>query len=160
MADFAESLRESVPTVMRALAQAGNSGVLRVRGRDAEAEVMFFHGDVVWARSSSARCLGEALTERGAISASDLQGVLAMQKRKKQRQPIATILLGLGLVNREVAETEIEIQVLDVLRMIFDWGSGEYGFEAARMTRDELAGIVLPACGKVDSLLQGAGIPL
>ena len=160
MPDFAESLRESIPTVMRALAQASNSGVLRVRGRDAEAEVMFFQGEVVWARASTAKRLGEALEERGAISASDLKGVLAMQKRKKQRQPLATILLGLGLVEREVAETEIEMQVLDVLRLIFDWGSGEYSFESVRMSRDELHGIVLSQSGQVDRLLQGAGVPI
>jgi len=160
MPDFAESLRESIPTVMRALAQARNNGVLHIRGRDAEAEIMFVAGEIVWARASTARRLGEALEERGEISANDLLGVLAIQKRKKQRQPIATILIELGLLDREVAETEIEIQILDVLRLVFDWGGGEYNFEALNVGQDALQGVVLPTCGKVDRLLQGAGVPI
>ena len=160
MADFAESLRESIPTVMRALAQAKNTGILHVRGRDSESEIMFVAGDVIWARASTARFLGEALEERGELSADDLKGVLAMQKRKKQRQPIATILLELGLIDREVVETELEIQILDVLRQLFEWGSGEYNFEALLLEPGSLQGIALPSCGKVDQLLQGAGVPL
>ena len=96
MVDFADSLRESIPTVMRALAQASNTGVLHVRGRDSEAEFRFFRGEITSARANSSRPLGEALAERGAISQSDLSGVLALQRRKKNRQPMATILVELG----------------------------------------------------------------
>ena len=159
MPDFAESLREDIPTVMRALAQAGNSGLLRIRGKDTEAEIMFVAGEVIWARACTARRLGEALEERGAITAQDLEGVLAMQKRKKQRQPVATILHGLGLIDRDIVETELEIQILEVLRLVVDWGSGEFGFEAIDLEPDALEGVVLPSCGKVDRLLQGAGVP-
>jgi len=159
MYKFAESLRNTIPVVMRALAQAKNSGVLRVRSDDAEAELMFFQGEVIWARSSSAKRLGEALEERGAISATDLKGVLAMQKRKLKKQPIATILLGLGLVERDVAETEIEMQALDVIRLMFEWESGEYTFERVAISARELEGVVLPRCGRVDSLLEGVGVP-
>ena len=159
MVDFAESLSNSVPTVMRALAQAQNTGILRVRGKDSEAEMMFFQGEVLWARSSTAKRLGEALEERGAISASDLAGVLALQKRKKRRQPLGTILVELGLIERSVAETEIEIQVLRVLRDIFSWGSGEYSFDTLRVEAGVMPDFAIPHCRRVDALLQGVGKP-
>jgi hypothetical protein len=158
MADFADSLRDSIPTVMRALAQAKNSGMLRVRGKDTAAEFMFFRGDILWARSSTGKQLGAALTERGAISESDLAGVLALQKRKKQRQPMATILVELGLVDREVVEVEIQVQVLEVLRAVFDWGGGEYEFDALNIKDGVQPDFALPRSGKVEALLQGAGI--
>ena len=158
MPDVAESLRQEIPTVLRALAQARNTGVLRVSGADGEAEVMLIHGEVAWARASNAKRLGAALEERGAISAADLKGVLAMQKRKKQRQPIGTILLEMGLIDREVAETEIEVQVLDVLRLILDWGRGEYKFESVHKISHEQSKMVLLACGNVDRLLQNVGV--
>jgi len=160
MADFADSLRDSIPPVMRALAQAENSGVLRIRGTDSEAEVMFFQGDVLWARASTAKRLGQALEERGAITASDLAGVLALQKRKKRRQPIGTILVELGLIEREVAETEIGIQVLAVLRDVLGWGGGEYEFEPVRVREGVTPTFALPQNRSVDALLQGAGIPV
>jgi hypothetical protein len=159
MVDFAESLRESIPTVMRALAQASNSGILHVRGRDASAEFRFFRGDIVSARSSNSMPLGEALTARGAITGSDLQGVLSLQRRKKQRQPMATILVELGLIDQAVVETEIQIQVLGVLTDVLSWGSGEYSFEAKADTPGVDPKFTLPVSGKVDEILIGAGLP-
>ncbi len=158
MVDFAESLRDSVPTVMRALAQAQSTGILRVHGRSADADIMFFQGEVLWARSTSSKRLGAALKERGAISASDLAGVLALQKRKKRRQPLGTILIELGLIDRSVAETEIEIQVLTVLRDIFNWGGGEYSFDTLRVEAGVTPDFAIPNCRRVDALLQGAGV--
>ena len=160
MVDFADSLRESIPTVMRALAQASNTGVLNIRGRGSEAEFRFFRGDIVSARASSSRPLGEALAERGAISRNDLDSVLALQRRKKQRQPIATILVEFGLVEKEVVETELQIQVLEVLRMVLDWGGGEYSFAPRTVPAGVELSCALPATGHVDQILEGAGVPL
>ena len=158
MPDFADSLQKSIPVVMRALAQAENSGVLRIRGKSAEAELMFYKGDIMWARMSDGKRLGEALEERGAINAEQLAAALAVQKRKKKRQPFATILVELGLVDREVVSTELEAQVLDVLRMVFSWGGGEYDFEALKAREGVTPSFALPQSGKVDVLLKGAGI--
>jgi len=158
MVDFAESLRESIPTVMRALAQARNSGILHVRGRDAEAEFHFVRGEIVSARSNTSKQLGEALADRGALTAEELAGVLSLQKRKKTRQPMATILVELGLVERGVVETEIQSQVLDVLGNALGWGSGEYCFEAKHVDANARPNFTLPLSGKVDEILQGAGV--
>ena len=114
--------------------------------------------DVLWARASTAKRLGQALEERGAISASDLAGVLALQKRTKRRQPLGTILIELGLIERDVAETEIEIQVLAVLREVLGWASGEYEFESIRVREGVTPTFALPNTRKVDALLQGAGV--
>ncbi|MHC4937735.1 MAG: DUF4388 domain-containing protein [Planctomycetota bacterium] len=158
MPDFAESLEESIPVVMRALAQASNSGVLRIRGKDAEAEFMFYKGEIMWARLSDGKRLGEALEERGAISSEHLAAALAVQKRKKQRQPFATILVELGLVDRAVISTELEVQVLEVLRQVFSWGGGEYSFEGVKVKEGVTPTFALPMNGKVDELLKGAGV--
>ena len=159
MVDFAESLRESIPTVMRALAQASNTGILHIRGRDASAEFRFFRGEIVSATSSNSRPLGEALIRRGAITDSDLTGVLALQRRKKQRQPMATILVELGLIQQDVVETEIQCQVLGVLSDVLDWGGGEYSFDAKAPERNFEPGFTLPVSGRVDEILVGAGLP-
>jgi len=158
MPDFADSLQESIPVVMRALAQAKNSGVLRIRGTGAEAELMFFKGDVLWARRSDGKRLGEALEERGAITAEQLQSVLLVQKRKKTKQPFATILVELGLVDADVVSTELEIQVLEVLRETFSWGGGEYDFEALPTAEGAEPGFTLPNSGNVDEILRGVGV--
>ena len=158
MPDFADSLQESIPVVMRALAQASNSGVLRIRGTNTEAELMFYRGDVMWARMTDGKRLGEALEERGAINSEQLAAALAVQKRKKKRQPLATILVELGLVDPDVISTELEVQVLDVLRTVFSWGGGEYTFEALKIKEGVTPSFALPQSGKVDVLLKGAGI--
>jgi len=158
MPDFADSLQESIPVVMRALAQASNSGVLRIRGKDAEAELMFLKGDIIWARTSGGKRLGEALEERGAITSDQLAASLAVQKRKKQRQPIATILVELGLVDREIVSTELEVQVLEVLREMFAWGAGEYAFESVPAQEGSTPSFALPQSGRVDELLKGVGV--
>jgi hypothetical protein len=158
MPDFADSLQESIPVVMRALAQAGSSGVLRIRGKDSEAELMFFKGNVLWARRSDGKRLGEALAERGAITPEQLESVLLVQKRKKTKQPFATILIELGLVDASVVSTELEIQVLEVLREAFSWGGGEYDFEALPIVSSAEPGFALPNSGNVDEILRGVGI--
>ena len=158
MPDFAESLRESIPVVMRALAQAQNSGILRVRGKDAEAELMFFKGQVLWARHSDGKRLGEALEERGAITAEQIEGVLRVQKRKKTKQPIATILVELGLVDADVITTELDIQVLEVIRAMFSWGAGEYAFEAVEGDPDAGPGFTMATERTVEEILRDLGV--
>ena len=151
--NFSESLRSSIPTVMRALAQARNTGVLHIRGCEADGELRFFRGEIVSARASTIQPLGNALAERGAITQTELTSVLALQRRKKQFQPMATILVSFGIVDEDVVATEIQRQVQAVLEDVLTWGAGEYSFEAKPVADDSKPNFTLPYSGSVDEIL-------
>ena len=57
------------------------------------------------------------------------------------------------------ARSEIENQVLRVLRDIFSWGGGEYSFDTLRVEAGVTPDFAIPHCRRVDALLQGVGKP-
>jgi hypothetical protein len=139
-----------LPGAMRMLGKSGTSGVLTVSDGDKVARVLIHDGKVVYATSNASHPLGASFIAKGLLSQENLERVLLHQRRKKVKQPIGTILNELGLVDREVAASEIEEQILHVLQGVVRWKESAIDF---RPVKGVPRGIVLPHCGDIEKLL-------
>ena len=113
---------------LRAVTTIGSSGRLEIRNGDREAQIILRGGRVVAAITDQTPRLGEILTEAGAITERELDGVLAIQKRKRVRQPLGMILVQLGVLESDRLETHLQDLRIRAVREILAWESGTYDF--------------------------------
>ena len=140
----------SFPAALQLLGSAGSSGLLTITSDGRTAEIALHRGQVVCANSDQAGRLGNALLEKGWLTAETLEAVLRHQRRKKVHQPLGTILFELGMVPKEAAAVEIEEQIIRVMREVCGWDAAEYSFNPVE---EELEGKVMPGTTQVTSLL-------
>jgi hypothetical protein len=106
---------------LQLLAHAKVSGLVSICSGNRRARMVLIEGRVLHATSSTTTRLGESLVDRGVVTGPVLDRVLQMQRRKKKKQPLGTILMELGLVSKAVAEAEIETQIARVLKEVTSW---------------------------------------
>jgi len=140
----------ALPSALQMLSVAGSSCVLSVVTEKGTATIALANGMIAWATSDSAQRLGDLLVEKGFVERDVLESVVSMQKRKRTRSPICTILCELGLVSPEVARAEIEGQTTDVLVAALDWGRGTLRVESYEPDENENA---ISVNQKVETLL-------
>ena len=152
MVDFSGSLvGGTLPVALLMFGGAGHTGTLSLWGKEGAARFLFGGGRMVYARMEAGSRLGDALVEKGLIKEVDLNKVLHLQGRKKVKQPLGVLLHSFGLISREVAEKEIEEQMLRVMAEVMTWSRCNYRFEPLET---ELADLIIPDCGDVDTLLD------
>jgi hypothetical protein len=106
---------------LQLLAHAKASGLVSICSGKRRATMVLIDGRVLHATSSTTTRLGESLVDRGVVTKQVLDRVLQMQRRKKMKQPLGTILTELGLISQAVAEAEIETQIARVLKEVTGW---------------------------------------
>jgi hypothetical protein len=106
---------------LQLLAHAKASGLVNICSGNRRATMVLIDGRVLHATSSTTTRLGESLVDRGVVTKQVLDRVLQMQRRKKMKQPLGTILTELGLISQAVAEAEIETQIARVLKEVTSW---------------------------------------
>ncbi len=114
----------ALPATLKMLSAAGTSCVLSVTSEENVATIALTKGKIAWATSNSTKRIGDVLVEKGFVNREVLGVVLSIQKRKRMRQPVCTILCELGLISPELAEAEIEAQTTEVLVDVLGWGRG------------------------------------
>jgi hypothetical protein len=137
--------------VLRLLGRTGASGIVTLEGPAGEVQLVLVGGTVLHATSPGTPKLGEALVARGVLSRDVLENALSHQRRKKVKQPLVTILLELGVVSREIAESEIEHRIADVLLEALSWERAGLRFEPAYVSSER---VLLPESCQVESLLD------
>jgi hypothetical protein len=113
---------------LRAVTTLGSSGRLEIRSGGHEAQIILRGGRVVAAITNETPRLGEILTEAGAISDKELDGVLAIQKRKRVRQPLGMILVQLGVLESDRLESHLQDLRTRAVKEILAWDTGTYDF--------------------------------
>ena len=113
---------------LRAVTTIGSSGRLEIQSGDKEAQIILRGGRVVAAITDETPRLGEILTESGAITERELDGVLAIQKRKKVRQPLGMILVQLGVLESDRPEPHLQDLRKRAVTKILSWDEGTYDF--------------------------------
>jgi len=120
---------EALPAALQMMAKAKSSGSLSIRDGEKMVLILIAQGHIVFASSTSGARLGDSMVEKGVLGEEELAQALAVQKRKKVKQPLATILHELGLVSREAAGVIVEQQIYEVLREAMSWTRGKLDFE-------------------------------
>lgn len=120
---------QALSAILRILSRTETSGVLSLAGPGGLASFILIDGRVLYATSSTVPDLGASLVAKGYIGQEILENVRAIKQRKRKLEPLGTVLMDLGLVERDVLEQEIEDQVLKVLRDAMAWDSGKVNLD-------------------------------
>jgi len=148
---------QSVPAVLQMMGGAGCTGIVRIEGNVGKAEIGIRDGHVVYAKSDRAPGLGDSLVSQGLIHPQVVEDVLRVQRRKKIRQPLGTVLAELGLVSREEIEAGVVNYVKGILVDVMSWGDAGLNFEPCELEGDSP---VLPGGLRIDRLLLGIALHL
>ena len=136
---------------LQLLAHAKASGLVSICSGNRRATMVLIDGRVLHATSSATTRLGESLVDRGVVTAQVLDRVLQMQRRKKKKQPLGTILMELGLVSKAVAEAEIETQIARVLKEVTSWERCKLMLEPMEASTEA---ILFPESCELEALLS------
>lgn len=143
-----------LPDIFQILNLSKRSGVLTLIKKDGMGRVVFNQGNVVYASSDNKSRFGYALLQRDLITRADLERVLAIQKARTVKKPIGTILVETGVMSREQLETELRSYIVDVVRDLMTWTSGNFQFTLGKFAEE---GVLM--CSGISAeflLLEGA----
>ncbi len=124
----------SVTGALRMLASARADGACLVRAAGREASFFFCAGELVGAHIPFGTGVGQRLVEQG-LARETLDRALAVQRRKRVREPIGQILSDLGLVAEEQVREALIAHLVTVFEECLRWGEGVVSFDA-RPVRD------------------------
>jgi len=119
--------------VIQLMNSTRKSGILGVKGRKGESQLVFKEGYIVSANhlNNSVR-IGEILVEQGVVSRDDLERTLEAQKQAgRQRKPLIVTMLELGMVDEQKAYAGLQALIMMTIVEILTWRNGSFYLEAA-----------------------------
>jgi tetratricopeptide (TPR) repeat protein len=125
------SLKEaSLPDVLQLLAMGKKTGCLSVTHRNNFGSIYFDKGRICYAAIVNRRDrLGDILLKSGAITPAQLQEAIESQEKQRDKR-LGEILVGLGIISRDVLYRQIRLQIEEAVYFLFTWTQGTFNFEA------------------------------
>lgn len=109
----------------------GKSGKLSLSHADSEGMVVFRHGKIIYAASSSFReNLGSMLISRSLIDEPQLVAALERQRHTEVEERLGHILIDMQAITQEDLEDVFRDQVSRVLSEFIPWRSGTFRFDS------------------------------
>lgn len=125
-----------LPDIFQILNLSKRSGVLTLIKKDGMGRVVFNQGNVVYASSDNKSRFGYALLQRNLIMRADLERALSVQKARAVKKPIGTILVEMGVMDREGLEKELRTHIVDVVRDLMTWATGTFQFTLGKFSEN------------------------
>ena len=125
------SLKEaSLPDVIQLLAVGQKSGCLSIADRRNFGSIYFDQGKICYATVVNRRDrLGDILVKRGKITQDQLNEVLELQERQRDRK-LGELLVEQGVISRSDLEANMRLQIEESVYFLFTWGQGSFNFES------------------------------
>jgi CheY-like chemotaxis protein len=116
--------------ILQIVSLSRKSGILTLRSGKREGSIVFRHGQVVRARSSSfQQNLGEVLLQKGVIDLATLKKALAIQAAEEFQERLGTILVKRFAISSQDIEAVVCEQIENVVYSLFAWAEGTFDFE-------------------------------
>jgi hypothetical protein len=127
--EFRARLEEfSLPTLIQVLCREDVTGIATVKSIADEARFFVQSGRIVFARVGCQGRIGARLVSKGVVSQADVDRALAWQKTLSERRPLATVLVEMGVVPKEVLDAELSEHIKAVVETVHGWTEGELSF--------------------------------
>src|SRR5690606_6088996 len=123
--------------ILQLIGQQQKTGVLHLKARDQDVNVIFKDGGIVRTESSTRRkkdLIGTMLVRAELITDVQLQKALEQQKRTLQR--LGDVLVGMNLISTDRFRHMVQLQINETLYGLFLWKSGTYNFEQGEVEYD------------------------
>jgi len=139
----------SVADVMQFINLGGRSGTLRLAlSTGPRAEIGFHRGRIISARGPDHLPLGEWLVSKGAVSATDIDQALRIQKRMARPAAIGKVLTDMGVITLDRLKELVEAQIENTVYGLVAWAGGTFEFSVDELKpMDDLSmspGDILP----------------
>lgn len=125
-----------LPDIFQIINLSKRSGVLTLIKKDGMGRVVFNQGNVVFASSDNKSRFGYALLQRDLLSRADLERALGVQKARTVKKPIGTILVEMGVMDKERLEAELRLHIIDVVRDLLTWQTGTFQFTLGKFSEE------------------------
>src|SRR6478672_12939144 len=134
-------LTHTVEAVLQDLAASGATGCLVVRDQEGDEAEVYVRAGEVYAVSVPGRrvMLGVRLMSRGALTPEALAEALEIQRSELQGWRLGELLVHLGYVDRNVVESFVSEQLVDMLVDLLSWEADTWRFRKAKKTRQDVA---------------------
>lgn len=130
-----------LPDIFQIIGLSKRSGILTVIHKAGTGRLVFHEGNVIYATSDRKSRFGYSLLQKGIITYQDLEEALKIQKTAQAKRPLGTILIEMGLVNRDMIEQLLKEHILDVVKDLLMWDTGSFHFDLGSAVDED---IVLP----------------
>ncbi len=116
--------------ILQIVSLSRKSGILSLHSRGREGKIVFRHGQVIRASSSSyQQNIGEVLAQKGVIDLATLKQALRLQKEEGFKERLGTILSKHFTTSAEAIEEVVREQIESVVYSLFAWDEGTFAFE-------------------------------
>lgn len=123
--------------ILQIVSLSRKSGSLSLYSRGREGKIVFRHGQVVRASSSSfQQNLGEILVQKDIIDASVLKKAVSIQQKMDFKERLGSILVKQFHISGEVIEDVVREQIERVVYSLFAWAEGTFDFELQDNSED------------------------
>jgi CheY-like chemotaxis protein len=123
------------------------SGVLTVAAGVTRARVYLERGRVQVAHLEPGTHLGEILVRMDALSAREVQEILARQERENAGTPLGLMAVEAGLLERETLQSALRRQAVEVLAELLTWRDGTFSFAERSLSASQV-----PTSGSHDAM--------
>ncbi len=127
-----------IAEIFQLIGQQQKTGILRLRDRDDEIEILFDSGAVVSADRSNRRDrhrLGSLLTRARLLQKDQLEQALKIQRKTGLK--LGVLLVREGFVSQETLSEFIALQTRETIFQLFHWSRGSYEFETVPIEYDK-----------------------
>ena len=116
--------------ILQIVSLSRKSGILTLRSRTHEGQIILRQGQVVRASSSSYQHnMGEVLVQKGVLDTDKLRKALATQEEEGFRERLGTLLVGRFGIAADAVEEVVREQIENVVYSLFSWVDGTFDFE-------------------------------
>jgi hypothetical protein len=117
-----------VVDVMQFIHLGGRSGTLDLESPRGRAEIGFYRGQVVSARTAGAQRLGDVLLAVGAIDQAVLDQALRLQAIEEPRRALGQILLAQGAITSDTLYRALAEHLARAVQEVVAWSRGRFSF--------------------------------
>ena len=116
--------------ILQIVSLSRKSGILTLRSRAREGQIILRQGQVVRASSSSYQHnMGEVLVQKGVLDTEKLRKALATQEEEGFRDRLGTLLISRFGIAADAVEEVVREQIENVVYSLFSWVDGTFDFE-------------------------------
>ncbi|HUV30057.1 MAG TPA: DUF4388 domain-containing protein [Acidobacteriota bacterium] len=128
----------TLPEILQLIAASRKSGTLGIQKDDSIVMMYFDKGEVVYGYGPRQTFhLGQALRERGLLTAEQLDEAVNIQAKTENTKRLGEILVNRGFIDRADLETVVRKQVEELLYSLLSWQNGSFKFYEDQFPTDE-----------------------
>jgi hypothetical protein len=155
------SLRKfNLPNILQLVKMSANTGALSLRRGDTHGKIYFSSGAVCYAFAQPQSVpIGQRFVNARVITPAQLREAAARQRRSPSSGRLGTVLVDMGLTDRDTLHAMVAEQIQDTVFDFFGWPDGQFEFNDDEVAEEEdvfvemqVEDVIMESCRRIDEL--------